>query len=114
MSLLIIKTKTKKVTWQGVHQPEADLIAYNNDALVIKVPGHSVWIGRFMDTEYAPAEYQVFSAQSATTDSNNIEICVIVTKLLSFPARQKDAVELTADMAMKNLFNLVTLSGEKE
>ena len=47
MSLLIIKTK--QVSWQGVHQPEGDLIAYNNDILVIKVPGHSYWVGRFME-----------------------------------------------------------------
>lgn len=40
MSFLIINTQTKKVRWHGVHQPEADLIAYNNDILVLKVPGH--------------------------------------------------------------------------
>ena len=113
MSLLIIHTKTKKVSWQGVHQPEGDLIAYNNDILVIKVPGHSYWVGRFMERGYAPTEFQVFSAQSATPDTNTLEICVTVTKLLSFPARQKEAVEYTADVAMKNLFNLVNLSSEK-
>lgn len=112
MSLLIIRTKTKKVEWHGVHQPEADLIAYNNDILVIKVPGHSYWVGRFMERGYAPAEYQVFSAQSATTDTNTLEILVRVTELLSFPARQKEAVEESAEFAMKNLFNLVNLSSE--
>ena len=113
MSLLIIKTKNKKVTWHGVHQPEADLIAYNNDLLVIKVPGHSYWVGRCMAREYAPTEFQVFSVQSAITDSNTLEISVTAAKLLSFPARQKEALEQSADLAMKNLFNLVNLSSEK-
>ena len=113
MSLLIIKTKTKKVEWHGVHQPEADLIAYNNDLLVIKVPGHSYWVGRCMERGYAPTEFQVFSVQSAMTDSNTLEISVTATKLLSFPARQNDESEHLADVAMKNLFNLVTLSSEK-
>ena len=113
MSLLIIQTKTKKVSWQGVHQPEGDLIAYNNDLLVVKVPGHSYWVGRFMERGYAPSEYQVFFVQSAIVDTNAIEISVTATKLLSFPARQKEAVEYTADVAMKNLFNLVNFSSEK-
>ena len=113
MSLLIIRTKTKKVTWHGVHQPEGDLIAYNNDILILKVPGHSYWVGRCMERGYAPTEFQVFSVQSAITDSNALEISVTAAKLLSFPARQKEALEHSADLAMKNLFNLVTLSSEK-
>lgn len=113
MSLLIIKTKTKKVNHHGVFGPDADLIAYNNDVLVIKVPGHSYGRDRHLDRGYAPTEYQVFSAESAMTDTNTIEISVRATKLLSFPAQQKEAVEESADVAMKNLFNLVNLSSEK-
>ena len=113
MSLLIIDTKTRKVKWHGVHQPEADLIAYNNDILVIKVPGHSYWVGRCMDRGWAPAEYQVFSVESAITDSNALEISAPVTKLLAFPARKNEDSNYIADVAMKNLFNLVTLSSEK-
>ena len=113
MSLLIIRTKTKKVTRQGVDQPEADLIAYNNDTLVIKVPGYSYWVGRCMERGYAPTEFQVFSVQSAITDFDSLEVSVSATKLLSFPARQNEESEYLVDVAMKNLFNLVTLSSEK-
>ena len=113
MSLLIIDTKTRKVTWQGVHQPEADLIAYNNDVLVIKVSGHSYWVGRFMERGYAPTQFQVFSVQSAISDTNALEISVTATKLLSFPARNNEEGDTLTDVAMKNLFNLVNLSSEK-
>ena len=113
MSLLIIRTKTKKVRWHMVYQPEADLIAYNNDVLVIKVPGHSYWVGRGMDRGWSPAEYQVFSVESAMTDSNTLEITARATHLLSFPVRQNEESEQINDTAMKNLFNLVTLSSEK-
>lgn len=113
MSLLIIDTKTRKVKHHGVHQPEADLIAYNNDILVMKMPGHSYWVGRFMERGYSPTEFQVFSVKSAITDSNSLEISASATKLLSFPARQNENSEHLADVAMKNLFNLATLSSEK-
>ena len=45
------------------------------------------------------------------TDSRAIQITVSVQKLLSFPTRQNAESEQIADTAMKNLFNLVTLSG---
>ena len=110
MILLIIKTK--KVQFHGISLPEADLIAYNNDILVVKVPGHSAWVGQ-NDRIWSPAEYQVFSAQSAISDSNALEISATATQLLSFPARQNEKSKTLADLAMKNLFNLVTLSSEK-
>ena len=113
MSLLLINTKTKKVRFHMVHQPEAELIAYNHDVLIIKVPGHSYWVGRGMERGYAPTAFQVFSVQSAMTDTNTREISVTAAKLLSFPARQNDESEYLADVAMKNLFNLVNLSSEK-
>ena len=110
MNLLIVNQKTKKVGLQGVDQPEADLIAYNNDLLVIKVPGFSYWVGRCLDRGYACTEYQIFRAASAI--SNSVEVSVSATKLLSFPARKGEDTENISDVALKNLFNLVTLSGD--
>ena len=113
MSLLIIRTKTRKVDWHGVHQPEADLIAYNNDILVIKVPGHSYWMGRCMERGWSPTQFHVFSVQSAISDSNVLEVSVTATSLLSFPVRKNEDSEHLADVALKNLFNLINLSSEK-
>lgn len=66
-----------------------------------------------MERGYSPTEFQVFSVESAITDSNSLEISVTATQLLSFPARQNADSEHFADVAMKNLFNLATLSSEK-
>ena len=110
MNLLIVNPKTKKVKLHGRDAPEADLVAYNNDLLVIKVPGHSYWVGLGMARGYAGTEYQIFRAVSAI--SNSVEVSVSATKLLSFPARKGKDTENISDVALKNLFNLVTLSGD--
>ena len=105
MNQLTIKRETRKVKFQHGFLPEADLIACNHDILVVKVPGHH------KNGRRVQAEYQVFFAESAMTDSQAIQITVSVHKLLSFPTRQNAESEQIADTAMKNLFNLVTLSG---
>ena len=115
MSFLIINTETKKVNVQHVHQPDADLIAFENDILVIKVPGHRYQYG-YSSTDtvaYAPTEYQVFRANSVSTRHNG-EILVQADRLLTFPLRvpkdDADADSFTCvDLAMKNLYNHATL-----
>ena len=115
MEFLIINTNTHKVNRHAVDQPEADLIAFENETLVIKVPGHRYQYG-YSSTEtvaYAPAEYQVFKATSVTTQHNG-EILVSATRLLEFPVRipkaDDDPHQVTCvDIALKNLYNHATL-----
>ena len=111
MSFLIINTQTNKVNVQYVHQPEADLIAFENETLVIKVPGHRYQYG-YSSTEtvaYAGAEYQVFKATSVTTQHNG-EILVQAARLLEFPVRiPKDDDLNVVELALKNLYNHATL-----
>ena len=116
MSLLILRTRDKKIRVQGVFQPEADLIAFENGILVIKVQGHKYSYGRMPnDTGYAPTEFQVYKAERAIVDTNCLEISITAQRLLEFPLRpQKDTWQ--SEYAMKNLYNLVTLTtaGETE
>lgn len=107
MNQLIIKRETRQVKFQHGFMPESDLIACNHDILVVKVPGHHKK-GRRVH-----AEYQVFFVESAMSDSQAIQITASAYKLLAFPTRQNAESEVIADTALKNLFNLVTLSSEK-
>ena len=114
MSFLIINTQTNKVTVQMVDQPEADLIAYENETLVIKVPGHSYWVGRCMERGWSPAAYQVYKPTSVTIRYSAREILVQADRLLNFPLRvpKGDDGEETftcVDLALKNLHNHATL-----
>lgn len=119
MSLLIIKTKTNKVILHGVDQPEADLVAYENGILVIKVPGHRYQYGySSVDTvSYAPAEYQLYKPTSVTVHHTASEILVQADRLLTFPVRipKTNENEVTCvDLALKNLYNHATLQlGER-
>ena len=114
MSFLIIKTQTNKVKVQGVHQPDADLIAYENETLVLKVPGHSYWVGRCMERGYAPTEFQVYRPTSVVACYSAGEILVQADRLLDFPLRvPKDAdgedTFTCVDLALKNLYNQATV-----
>ena len=118
MDLLIIKTKTNKVDVDMVHQPDADLIAYENGILVIKVPKHQRTYGHAHATKtvkYVRMEYQVFKVASVSTRHNG-EILVQAERLLTFPVRvPKNTDEVTCvDLALKNLYNHATLQlGER-
>ena len=102
MSFLIIDTRTQKVNVQHVHQPDADLIAFENDILVIKVPRHH------SQKASIPTEYQIFRAESVTSRHNG-EILVNATRLVDFPLRvPKDADLSVVDLALKNLYNAGT------
>lgn len=71
------------VVRQGVETPKGTrLVKRDGDTLVVKVPGHSFWVGLNLPHKYASAEYEVYRVLN-DTGATTVE----VERLTSFPVR---------------------------
>lgn len=68
MSYLTLKASDNKASLRGVSQPDADIVKFTEDYLVIKVPGHQS--GGY----YIPAEIQIYEVKKIKFTEHHISV----------------------------------------